>query len=84
MTSTGSARIRHSHNDHREGRIVEKARRGLELGNEARICTSGPRQQGVGTSVTGLTGLGALGRGRETVFEFWGASVVSGSFVVRT
>jgi hypothetical protein len=37
MTSTGSARMRHSHRDHKDGRIAEKERRGDEGGSEARI-----------------------------------------------
>lgn len=43
MTSTGSARMRHSHNDHSEGRMVENARSGDELGNEASIYRSATR-----------------------------------------
>lgn len=69
MISTGSARIRHSHNDHKEGRIVEKARNGDELGREARICKSILTSRDF--TSTGLTGEGegALGKGRETVLE---------------
>jgi hypothetical protein len=37
MTKTGSAKIRHSHIDHSDGRIVDNARRGDAGGRDARI-----------------------------------------------
>lgn len=37
MTSTGSASNRHSHIDHKDGRIVERAFKGEQGGSEAKI-----------------------------------------------
>lgn len=79
---TGSASIRHSHNDQREGRIVENALRGDELGSDARIYRSATASHT--RSSSRRTGEGALGRGRETVLLTWGASLESGSLAFRT
>jgi hypothetical protein len=37
MTNIGSADIKHSHNDHSDGRMVANARRGDEWGSDAKI-----------------------------------------------
>lgn len=78
MTRTGSARMRHSHRDQREGRRLANDRRGAELGNDARIY----RFSKLVSSTGRLTGWS--GGGEPNARPIWGVSVESGSLTVKT
>ena len=74
MTRTGSARMRHSHRDQREGKKVEKVDSAVDGGNDASIYSEHHDTRARGKKLTG----------RGTVEATCGVSLRSGSLTDMT
>lgn len=85
MTSIGSARIRHSHNDHSAGKKLEKARSGAECGRATNSCSPSDRSQKArGTELTGRSTVLECTNGDAWASPTCAVSATSGNLQMMT